>query len=202
MTPGAVAITAIVAPFPVYTSITLNLHLRNLRGALPPLMKGDAETIDTDKFAALAVEHLAKDLNPILASWFAPTQLAENLRTSLSVDLVRAVDAELAAGFSGACPVGGAVPADYMNRFARYSGGTALLGTRFKGLDITKPFVDVVATSAIGSSTNGFCMPPRSIMNTALAKTSRTSSSISTKARSSRCSSAEGGQESSPDIGR
>lgn len=103
---------------------------------------------DRTQFASRAVAHVASDLDPDMNRWFTQEQLKSNLHTSLGVDLERTHDSKFGERFSQGCPVEGASPGDYMNRFAAYSGGTALLGIRFKGLDLSKPFVDVVATTS------------------------------------------------------
>lgn len=83
----------------------------------------------------------------MLHRWFSQEQLAANRRASLASDLKRALDMELAEGFARFCPVDGARPSHYMNVLVPFRAGEALLGIRFKGLDITRPFADVVATS-------------------------------------------------------
>lgn len=103
---------------------------------------------DRGEFLSQAIEHISNGVDPRLRDWYSEEQLVTNLRSSFAEELQRVDDLELATGFAGVCPVNGAEPNDYLNVFVPFSAGVALLGIRFKGLDVTKPFVDVIATSA------------------------------------------------------
>lgn len=103
---------------------------------------------DHKQFIEHALEHILQDRDPAVNRWYTDDELAANLRSSFAGDLVRVDDDDMARRFAGGCPVDGAEASDYKNVFAPFSAGTVLLGARFKGLDLAKPFVDVVATSA------------------------------------------------------
>jgi hypothetical protein len=100
------------------------------------------------EFLSEAIEHISNSVDPRVRDWYSEEQLVTNLRSSFAEELQRVDNLEFATGFAGVCPVDGAEPNDYRNVFVPFNAGVAFLGIRFKGLDVTKPFVDVIATSA------------------------------------------------------
>lgn len=96
----------------------------------------------------LLVDAAIASASPALKSWYSTAELRRNFTTFLTTDLKRLDDLELAARFQHHCPVPGAAPVDYQNRLLALEGsGWALVGIRFRGLDLARPFVDLRATS-------------------------------------------------------
>ncbi len=86
-----------------------------------------------------------------IRSWYDDERLASQLAVELAVEADRMDDAEFGAGFRDA--VSADIEPDALawanRRIALSDGGWALAGIRFRGLDRTKPFVDVVATDQL-----------------------------------------------------
>jgi L-amino acid N-acyltransferase YncA len=87
----------------------------------------------------------------VLHEWYPPTALEAQLAADLSGALALVGDREFAATFRR--DVGLPIEVDelaWANRVLDLpGGGWALTGIRFRGLDVTLPFVDVVATTAL-----------------------------------------------------
>lgn len=88
-------------------------------------------------------------LSPVLRSWYAPPTLERRLAAEAAGWVALVGDRAFGAGFRR--DVGLSRPADDLAWSHRAlplaGGGWALTGIRFRGLDVTKPFVDVLATS-------------------------------------------------------
>ena len=86
--------------------------------------------------------------NPLLGQWYSQPELERNFAHALAGDLRRLESLELAEQFRHHCPVPGAEPEDYRNRLLELDGsGWALIGIRFRGLDLARPFIALVAAS-------------------------------------------------------
>jgi len=80
----------------------------------------------------------------------SPQQRDANLRHWLAGELARVDDVAFRERFASGCPIPGAVPADYAQRILDLPGfGPSLLGIRFLGGDTGRPFVDLLAWSAL-----------------------------------------------------
>lgn len=92
----------------------------------------------------------AEQASPVLASLLGFDALKSNFVAHLSDDVDRLTNDELAKGFAHHCPVAGADPNDYKTRLVdlpRF--GRALVGIRFRGLDLARPFVTVAASESL-----------------------------------------------------
>src|SRR5262245_34247390 len=89
-------------------------------------------------------------LSPTLHEWYPQEALERQLAAEAAGAVAMVGDREFAAGFRR--DVGLPIDVDeldWANRVLRLpGGGWALTGIRFRGLDVTLPFVDVVATTA------------------------------------------------------
>ncbi|MEO6511902.1 MAG: GNAT family N-acetyltransferase [Nocardioides sp.] len=87
---------------------------------------------------------------PPVRRWYDEERLLRQLASSLEAEAGRVGDEAFGASFRD--DVGLAVettPAQWANRrFELASGGWVVVGIRFRGLDVARPFVDVVATTA------------------------------------------------------
>ena len=83
--------------------------------------------------------------HPHLKTWYSRLQLEANLTDQLEIDLDRLE--HLDEGFERNMPVTGATPAMYNHRVYELAGMQVVLGIRFRGGDITIPFVDLVRSS-------------------------------------------------------
>jgi ribosomal protein S18 acetylase RimI-like enzyme len=100
-----------------------------------------------DLLAEMAQARLAW-LDPRVRSWYDDGQLLVQLASALESEARRVGDADFGAGFRH--DAGGAAgdPLDWANRrIDLASGGWAVTGIRFRGLDPDRPFVDLIATS-------------------------------------------------------
>lgn len=87
-------------------------------------------------------------LDDAVLQWQSAETARANLGAELDEQVQRLDDPDLARGFMGVCPVVGAGPDDYRNAWLEESGASwALVGPRFRGLDLGRPFVDVIAQS-------------------------------------------------------
>lgn len=86
-------------------------------------------------------------VHPQVRAWLGDEAVEQNLSEELESDLERLRNDELAAEFQRYCPVAGAGADDYKNRLLRAEGLELLTGIRFLGLDLGKPFVDVMYLS-------------------------------------------------------
>src|SRR6188472_4474025 len=92
-------------------------------------------------------------VSPRLREWYDDARLVRQLASGLSDEAGRFGDVVFGAEFrdgvmSEAGIAASADPLDWANRRIELpTGGWAVAGIRFRGLDITRPFVDVVATT-------------------------------------------------------
>ena len=92
-------------------------------------------------------------VSPRLAEWYDGARLARQVAGGLSVDAARVGDVAFGAEFRDAVGIGASAdPLDWANRrIDLATGGWVVAGIRFRGLDVTRPFVDVVATNEAAS---------------------------------------------------
>jgi hypothetical protein len=82
---------------------------------------------------------------PAVSSWLTPQQLQHNLRGEAQGWLRRASDAELARSYAEHFPVAGTRAEEYRNRlFEADTGHRLLTGIRFRGLELARPFVELI----------------------------------------------------------
>ena len=87
-------------------------------------------------------------VHPLAKEWLRSAETIEaNLLKELDGDLERFESDVLAAQFQHHCPVAGASADEYKNRVIEVGGLALLTGIRFLGLDMQKPFVDVMYSS-------------------------------------------------------
>ncbi|GEM47374.1 GNAT family N-acetyltransferase [Deinococcus cellulosilyticus] len=91
-------------------------------------------------------------LSPLLHQWYTPEKLKHNLEEALQVELDRLQNLEFAKDFHDHCQVPGSEPADYLNRWM----GETLIGIRFRALDLSRPFVDVILMPQLPGDAAGF----------------------------------------------
>jgi L-amino acid N-acyltransferase YncA len=84
-------------------------------------------------------------VHPQLNVWYSQIQLEANLTDQLERDLDWLEN--LGEGFERNMPVSGATPSMYNHRVLEVAGMRVMLGIRFRGGDITVPFVDLVRSS-------------------------------------------------------
>jgi L-amino acid N-acyltransferase YncA len=84
-------------------------------------------------------------VHPQLKVWYSQAQLESNLTAQLERDLDWLEN--LGEGFERNMPVAGATPAMYNHRVLEVAGMQVMLGIRFRGGDISIPFVDLVRSS-------------------------------------------------------
>ena len=85
-----------------------------------------------------------------LREWYDEARLARQLASGLAVEAGRVGDVAFGTEFRDGVGTGSSAdPLDWANRrIDLASGGWAVTGIRFRGLDVNRPFVDVVATTA------------------------------------------------------
>ena len=112
---------------------------------LPPT--GRFEGVD-DLLADLVQARL-RWVSPRLREWYDDDRIARQLADGLRVEADRVGDEIFGAEFRDAVGVDASPdPADWANRRLDLGPvGWAVTGIRFRGLDVSRPFVDVVATS-------------------------------------------------------
>ena len=99
-----------------------------------------------DRLATARVEQAS----PVLVSMIGADALKASFVSHLAEDLKRLTNDELAEGFARHCPVDGAVPDDYKSRLLDLPGfGQSLVGIRFRGLDLARPFVTIAASEQL-----------------------------------------------------
>ena len=94
-----------------------------------------------DRYLAQALE----SCDPRVREWLGDARIEALLGAELDEALARRSDQSFAEKFAGWCPRPGCEPSDYLHREIEAAGGTALVGIRFKGGDVTLPFVDLLA---------------------------------------------------------
>ena len=101
-----------------------------------------------DLLTELAQARLAW-VSPRLREWYDDARLVRQLASGLSDEAGRVGDVVFGAEFrDGVGIAASADPLDWANRRIDLpTGGWAVAGIRFRGLDVTRPFVDVVATT-------------------------------------------------------
>jgi hypothetical protein len=89
-------------------------------------------------------------ISPVIRSWYAEHRLAPQLRAALATEAHRFENLPFGREFRDGVGLGhGPDPLYWSNRrVALADGGWAMTGIRFRGGDATRPFVDVVATTA------------------------------------------------------
>jgi hypothetical protein len=88
-------------------------------------------------------------VSPRLREWYDDARLVRQLASGLADEAGRVGDVVFGAEFrDGVGVAASADPLDWANRRIDLpKGGWAVAGIRFRGLDVTRPFVDVVATT-------------------------------------------------------
>ncbi|MEX2540804.1 MAG: GNAT family protein [Trueperaceae bacterium] len=105
---------------------------------------------DTGEVLERLVSAKLGQCDSILERWYGPAALRTQLAAWLSNEVERLDSEEFSNGFAEHCPVLGATPSDYRNRWLRVPGfGWALTGIRFWGLDLNRPFVAIVASTKL-----------------------------------------------------
>lgn len=89
-------------------------------------------------------------MSPVLRSWYSDADLGRHLRSGLATDAERVEDTAFGRDFRDQLGIDGPDdPLDWANRRLDLpDSGWAVTGTRFRGGDVSRPFVDVVATTA------------------------------------------------------
>ena len=100
-----------------------------------------------DRFLAYA----QNEVHPLVREWLSAETIRANLLEELDADLERLESDALAAEFQHHCPVAGTSADEYKNRVIELDGLTLLTGIRFLGLDLQKPFVDIMYSSMYSS---------------------------------------------------
>ena len=88
-------------------------------------------------------------VSPRLREWYDDARLVRQLASGLADEAGRVGDVVFGAEFRDGVGIdASADPLDWANRRIDLpTGGWAVAGIRFRGLDVTRPFVDVVATT-------------------------------------------------------
>ncbi len=87
-------------------------------------------------------------LHPHIRSWYDDVRLSDQLTRALEVEAGRVGDDDFGAGYRNDTGLDVGASLDWANRRIDVtSGGWAVTGIRFRGLDPNRPFVDVIATS-------------------------------------------------------
>jgi len=96
------------------------------------------------------VEVRMRWVSPLVRAWYADDELRAQLRTTMSVEVDRVGDAEFGAQFRDALQleVEPEALAWANRRLGLPDGGWAVTGIRYRGRVHTRPFVEVVATTA------------------------------------------------------
>lgn len=93
-----------------------------------------------------------EQLHPVLQSWYTPEQLSQNIEIVLQEEMDRITDQDFARGFFEHCQIPGTDPEDYFNRLQ----DALMTGIRFRGLDLSRPFVDVILTPQMPSTLEAY----------------------------------------------
>src|SRR5690606_27776224 len=92
----------------------------------------------------------ADQASPELVAMVGRAGLEANLMAHMAVDVARLDDQDMAERFAFHCPVPGVHADEYKTRLLELPGnGRSLVGIRFRGLDLARPFVAVVASEAL-----------------------------------------------------
>jgi GNAT superfamily N-acetyltransferase len=91
------------------------------------------------------LEWAVDQVHPQLKIWYPQSQLESNLSNQLERDLDWLEN--LGEGFERNMPIAGATPAMYNHRVLEVARMQVMLGIRFRGGDISIPFVDLVRSS-------------------------------------------------------
>src|SRR5262245_36720278 len=108
-------------------------------------LRGAALPSVPDAALQLLVAAAARRAAPVLEVWLGRAQLEQNLRGEAEGWLRRATDSELARAYATHFPIEGTQPEAYKNRlFETHAGHQLLAGIRFRQLDLTRPFVELI----------------------------------------------------------
>ncbi|MFN3431771.1 MAG: hypothetical protein ACK46X_17690, partial [Candidatus Sericytochromatia bacterium] len=106
----------------------------------------------TPILADTIIRHLAASVPRPLRGWADEAQLLAGASEFLQPLWERLDDRALSEAFFGHCPVAGACADDYRTRPLTLEGfGRIWAGIRFKGGDLSQPFVEVAADFALGA---------------------------------------------------
>lgn len=90
----------------------------------------------------------AQIVHPFVREHCASDAIRANLASELAADIRKGTDLGFAEGFRDHCPVEGARVNDYMLRHLQLAAGfDVLAGIRFRGLDLSRPFVAILHRS-------------------------------------------------------
>lgn len=91
-----------------------------------------------------------------MRNWLGDSEILENLEVELADQIRRIYDLGLAGQFRTYCQIPGAGTEDYKNAWLELpDDGWALCGIRFRGLDLQRPFVDLVGSSRLNGPPEG-----------------------------------------------
>lgn len=104
---------------------------------------------ETTELLHLFVNARWKHAAPVLHTWYAPDVLRTQFESDLAEEVGRVSDPAFAAAFRSHAPMEGVTRDEaYLNRVLEVPHlGAALVGLRFRALDLARPFVTVVAHS-------------------------------------------------------
>lgn len=89
-------------------------------------------------------------LAPSIRSWYDDVRLSGQIARALEREARRVGDAEFGLGYRNDVGLEVGAPVDWANRLINLaSGGWAVTGIRFRGRDVDRPFVDVIATTEL-----------------------------------------------------
>lgn len=109
-------------------------------------------TMHTPVGAEAFVRHLADSVPRPLRDWADEAQIWAGASEFLMPLSERLDDRELSEAFFGYCPVAGACADDYRTHTLTLDGfGRVWAGIRFKGGDLSRPFIEVAADFALGA---------------------------------------------------
>jgi L-amino acid N-acyltransferase YncA len=87
--------------------------------------------------------------SPAIASWYSPEALRRQWRTAMQAEAERLGDAVFGEGFRHDVGHGPTDPLAWANRRLELAdGGWVLTGIRYRNRDVSRPFVDIIATTA------------------------------------------------------
>ena len=88
--------------------------------------------------------------SPLLRRWYAPETLEMLYRNDLKPNVERVFSDEMAQQFHHYCPISDATDEDFKNGWLELPElGHSLIGIRFRGLDLNRPFVELVVSDEL-----------------------------------------------------